>query len=113
MGRSSNLDYTVVIEGVFKLVLDSGEEHIMRRGDVAIQSCALHQWVNITGNGLLPGRIMLVLCDSKELVVQEPKVNRLPSVRGMEYVSLRGREAPPPVLWQLTKDNDYYESELH
>ena len=72
--RSVSVDYAVVIEGVFKFLLDSGEERIMRAGDTAVNRAGAHQWVNITGNGLLPGRILFVLIDVKDVVVGGKKM---------------------------------------
>ncbi|PHH90748.1 hypothetical protein CDD83_2744 [Cordyceps sp. RAO-2017] len=69
MHRAVSLDYGVVIEGEFKLILDSGEERIMRQGDVSVQRASAHQWHNITGNGTLPGRMMWVLLDCKPVVI--------------------------------------------
>ena len=72
--RSVSLDYAIVIEGVFKLLLDSGEERIMRPGDTAVNRAAAHQWANITGNGLLPGRILFVLLDANDVNIGGKKV---------------------------------------
>ncbi|CAK7217269.1 hypothetical protein SCUCBS95973_003090 [Sporothrix curviconia] len=40
------LDYGVVLEGTVELILDSGEVHTMRRGDVAVQRATMHAWRN-------------------------------------------------------------------
>ncbi|KAK1243336.1 hypothetical protein MKX07_003964 [Trichoderma sp. CBMAI-0711] len=69
MHRAVSLDYGIVIEGEFKLILDSGESRIMRQGDVSVQRASAHQWHNITGGGTLPGRMMWVLLDCKPIVV--------------------------------------------
>ncbi|RYP54381.1 hypothetical protein DL768_000798 [Monosporascus sp. mg162] len=69
MHRAVSLDYGVVIEGEFKLILDSGEERIMRQGDVSVQRASAHQWHNITGNGTLPGRMMWILLDCKPVLI--------------------------------------------
>lgn len=69
MHRAVSLDYGIVIEGEFKLILDSGEERIMRQGDVSVQRASAHKWHNISGNGTLPGRMMWVLLDCKSVVV--------------------------------------------
>ncbi|RBR22531.1 hypothetical protein FVER53590_25055 [Fusarium verticillioides] len=39
MHRTLSIDYGVVIEGEMELVLDSGENRAMKRGDVAVQRC--------------------------------------------------------------------------
>jgi hypothetical protein len=46
MHRTLSIDYGIVIEGETKLVLDSGESRVMKRGDVAVQRGTKHQWVN-------------------------------------------------------------------
>ncbi|KAF2685183.1 NAD(P)-binding protein [Lentithecium fluviatile CBS 122367] len=69
MHRAVSLDYGVVLEGEFKFILDSGEERIMRQGDVSINRASAHQWHNITGNGTLPGRMMWILLDCKDVLV--------------------------------------------
>lgn len=96
MHRVNSLDYAVVIEGVFKMVLDSGEERIMQRGDVAIQRSTSHRWINVTGNGLLPGRILFVLHDVKDLNVAGTKVDGFLGVLGKDYVGLPGHQSEAP-----------------
>ena len=63
---NDSLDCAVVIEGVFKLILDSSEERTMQRDDIAVQSSAAHKWVNVTGNELLPARILIVPLNIKD-----------------------------------------------
>ncbi|KAI1456527.1 hypothetical protein F4805DRAFT_475858 [Annulohypoxylon moriforme] len=72
--RALTIDYGIVIEGVFELTLDSGEKRILRQGDVCIQRATAHKWKNISGNGTLPGRMLWVLLDCKELIVGGNKV---------------------------------------
>ncbi|KAI1125553.1 hypothetical protein F5Y10DRAFT_279398 [Nemania abortiva] len=69
MHRAVSLDYGVVLEGEFKLILDSGEERIMRQGDVSINRSSAHQWHNITGNGTMPGRMLFILLDCNPVVI--------------------------------------------
>lgn len=92
MHRVNSLDYAIVIEGIFKMVLDSGEERIMQRGDIAIQRSTAHKWINATGNGLLPARILFVLLDVKDLHVAGNKVNGFLGVLGKDYAGLPGHE---------------------
>jgi quercetin dioxygenase-like cupin family protein len=68
MHRSVSLDFGVVLEGEFELLLDSGEKRVMRQGDVSINRGGAHTWRNMTGNGTLPGRMLYVLIDSKPIV---------------------------------------------
>lgn len=64
---TTHLDHcAVVIEGVFRIILDSGEERTMQRGDMAVHHSTAHRWVNVTGNGSLPARILLVPLHSND-----------------------------------------------
>ncbi|KAK0622033.1 hypothetical protein B0T17DRAFT_609007 [Bombardia bombarda] len=63
MHRAVSLDYGIVLDGEFRLILDSGEERIMQQGDISINRASAHQWHNITGNGTLPGRMAWILLD--------------------------------------------------
>ncbi len=68
MHRTQSLDYGIVIEGEVDMVLDSGEVHRMKRGDVAVQRATQHQWVNRSKTDWC--RMMFVLQDCKPLVVE-------------------------------------------
>ena len=59
--RARNLDYAVVIEGSVVLTLDSGEEALLRRGDVAVQRAASHGWRNPSATEW--ARMVIVLQD--------------------------------------------------
>ncbi|KAI1499774.1 hypothetical protein F5X99DRAFT_388573 [Biscogniauxia marginata] len=74
MHRAVSLDYGIVVEGTFKLILDSGEERILRQGDVSIQRATAHKWHNISGNGTLPGRMMWILLDCKDVYIKDQKM---------------------------------------
>jgi hypothetical protein len=67
--RALSIDYGVVLEGEFELILESGEKRIMRQGDVSIQRATAHQWRNLTGGGYLPGRMMWVLLGIEPAIV--------------------------------------------
>ncbi|KAI7912105.1 cupin domain-containing protein [Pyricularia oryzae] len=67
--RGMTIDYGVVVEGVFELSLDSGQKRILRQGDVAVQRATAHVWKNVTGGGTLPGRMLWVLLDCKDVYV--------------------------------------------
>ncbi|KAI0201480.1 hypothetical protein F4808DRAFT_459970 [Astrocystis sublimbata] len=69
MHRALSIDYGIVVEGVFELQLDSGEKRVMRQGDFSIQRATAHQWRNITGGGTMPGRMMWILLDCTDVVV--------------------------------------------
>lgn len=92
MHRVNSVDYAIVIEGVFRMILDSGEERIMQRGDVAIQRSTAHTWVNVTGNGLLPGRMLFVLLDIQDLYLGSDKVKGDLGELENDYVGLPGHE---------------------
>ncbi|KFA71423.1 hypothetical protein S40288_04291 [Stachybotrys chartarum IBT 40288] len=110
MHRVQSLDYAVVIEGVFKLMLDSGEEKIIQRGDVTIQRSPSHEWVNITGDGLLPGRVLFVMLDTRDAQVAGNKFNESLGVFDRDYAGLNGHETAVRV--PIIRPNDYYESEF-
>ncbi|KAK3361677.1 hypothetical protein B0T24DRAFT_642141 [Lasiosphaeria ovina] len=67
MHRTQSLDYGIVLEGHIDMVLDSGEVHPLKRGDVAIQRATQHQWVNKSTTEW--ARMMFVLQDCKPLTV--------------------------------------------
>jgi len=74
MHRALSIDYGVVLEGVFELILESGEKRIMRQGDVTIQRATAHQWRNLTGGGTLPGRMLWFLLGVKDVIVNGNKL---------------------------------------
>lgn len=67
MHRTQSLDYGIVMEGEVEMVLDGGERHTLRRGDVAVQRATQHQWVNTSKTEW--ARMMFVLQDCEKLVV--------------------------------------------
>ncbi|KAK9777739.1 putative Cupin 2 conserved barrel domain-containing protein [Seiridium cardinale] len=74
MHRALSVDYGVVLDGEFELILESGERRIMRQGDVSIQRATGHQWRNLTGGGNLPGRMMWVLLGIRDIVINDKKL---------------------------------------
>ncbi|GAP88227.1 putative cupin domain-containing protein [Rosellinia necatrix] len=90
MHRVNSIDYAIVIEGIFEMILDSGEKRIMQRGDIAIQRSTAHKWINVTGNGLLPARILFVLQDVKDLHVAGKKVDGFLGPLQDDYIGLPG-----------------------
>lgn len=46
MHRTQSLDYGIVLVGAITSVLDSGEETVMKRGDVMVQRATMHSWRN-------------------------------------------------------------------
>lgn len=67
MHRSASLDYGVVIEGDFELILDSGETRVLHPGDVVINRGVTHMWRNPNPDKW--GRILFVLIDTKPLYI--------------------------------------------
>jgi quercetin dioxygenase-like cupin family protein len=67
MHRTQSLDYGIVLEGNVEMVLDSGEKHQMKKGDVAVQRATEHQWVNASKTEW--ARMVFVLQDCKPVVV--------------------------------------------
>lgn len=86
MHRAVSLDYSIVIEGGFKLVLGSGEERIMRPGDMTVQRATAHQWISITGNGLLPGRMLFIQLDVNDVYVGDKKMEDYLGTLAKDYV---------------------------
>ena len=83
--RAMTIDYGVVLEGEFELILDSGESRLMRRGDVSVQRATSHKWRNVTGGGTEPGRMLYILLDFKEVVVNGEKVEGFLGDLAKEY----------------------------
>ena len=67
MHRTQSLDYGIVLHGDIDMVLDSGEVHPLKQGDVAIQRATQHQWINKSKTEW--ARMIFVLQDCKPLVV--------------------------------------------
>lgn len=67
MHRTQSIDYGIILEGEVDMVLDNGETHRLRRGDVAIQRATIHQWCNPTDKW---ARVVFILLDSAPLSVK-------------------------------------------
>lgn len=66
MHRTQSLDYGIVIDGEWELVMDSGDRMILKKGDVCIQRGTMHQWNNPTDSW---NRMVFVLMDAQPLEV--------------------------------------------
>lgn len=116
--RVNGLDCAVVIEGVVRMVLDSGEERTMQRGDIiALHQSTAHKWVNVTGNGLLPARILVVPLHTTDPHAGGEKVARRPALPRGYSAFLPGHTKPEDGVDRgrfLAKfpENDYWESEF-
>ncbi|CAK7211672.1 hypothetical protein SCUCBS95973_001194 [Sporothrix curviconia] len=69
MHRTQSLDYGIVMNGNIDMVLDSGEVHHMKAGDVAVQRATNHQWLNTSSTEW--ARMMFVLQGCAPLKVGE------------------------------------------
>ncbi len=67
MHRTQSIDYGIVIEGSVISILDSGEETLLRRGDVMVQRATMHAWRNPSNEHW--SRMVFCLQDCKPLVV--------------------------------------------
>jgi len=115
MQRVNGLDCTVVIEGVFRMILDSGEERTMQRGDIAVQQSTAHRWVNVTGNGLLPARILVVPLNINDPHAGGEKVQKklgLPRRDSVWLPSHKTEDGPDRGRFAKFHENDYWESEF-
>lgn len=65
----------------------------MNRGDVTVQRGTNHRWINVTGNGTLPGRVLFVLQDIQDLEIGGKKVEGDLGDLGRDYVGLPGHGA--------------------
>ncbi|KAL1873992.1 hypothetical protein VTK73DRAFT_643 [Phialemonium thermophilum] len=67
MHRTQSLDYGIVIEGEIIAVFDSGEEVLMRPGDIMVQRVTMHAWRNPSPNNW--ARMIFCLQDCKPLII--------------------------------------------
>ena len=67
MHRTQSLDYGVVLDGEMVLILDGGEEQLMKRGDVAVQRGTNHAWRN--GSETSWARMLFMLQESLPLEI--------------------------------------------
>jgi quercetin dioxygenase-like cupin family protein len=65
MHRTQSLDYGIVLEGEVDMLLDAGEAHSMKAGDVAVQRATNHQWRNTSST-----KWVFVLQDCEPLEIQ-------------------------------------------
>ncbi|KAF9245117.1 hypothetical protein DTO012A7_8772 [Penicillium roqueforti] len=90
MHRAMSIDYGIVMDGDFELTLDSGETRIMKQGDISVQRATAHKWKNITAGETQAGRMLYVLLDCKEVLVQGKKIEGFLGELEKEY---EGRSA--------------------
>lgn len=90
MHRTQSVDYGIVLEGEVTSVLDSGEETVMRRGDVMVQRATMHAWRNDSDTEW--ARMIFCLQDCAPLVVSGKRM-REDLGRGADGVSPSGNDA--------------------
>jgi len=85
MHRTKTIDYGMVLEGEIYMLVDDGEERLMKPGDICIQRGTDHAWQNRSDK---PCRLMFVLIDGEfdenltsklpgmELNVEAPSLNQ-------------------------------------
>lgn len=71
MHRTQSLDYGIVTEGSVVAVFDSGEEHLMHKGDICVQRATMHAWRNPSETEWT--RMIFSLQDAKPLFVGEER----------------------------------------
>ena len=85
MHRTRSLDYGIVIEGSIELILDSGERHLLHRGDSCIQRGTNHAWRN--PSEIEWARVVYILQDCAPVEVGGTKLK--------EYLGRSEGEVPP------------------
>ena len=89
MHRTKSLDYGVVMEGEMELILDSGEVHLMKKGDVAVQRGTMHAWRNPSSTQW--ARMLFVLLDCQPLNIGGQKLGEI-LAPGQHEMSARGND---------------------
>lgn len=84
MHVTTSIDYGVLLEGEVNLVLDSGEESALKRGDICIQRATMHAWRNTSDTEW--ARMLFVLQPVKPIVRQGKEVKE--DLGGMTGVKL-------------------------
>lgn len=81
MHRTISIDYGVVLEGEMVCILDSGEEKLLKRGDVCVQRGTMHAWRN---PGTEWARMMFVLLPCVPLEVGGEDLGTAVGIRGSD-----------------------------
>jgi quercetin dioxygenase-like cupin family protein len=72
MHRTVSLDYGVVMLGEIELILDSGETHLMKAGDICVQRGTMHAWRNTSQTEW--ARMLYVLQPCEPVIVNEKEL---------------------------------------
>ncbi|KAI5456814.1 hypothetical protein BGZ63DRAFT_366609 [Mariannaea sp. PMI_226] len=101
MHRTQSLDFGVVIEGIIEMHLDSGEVHVLKRGDIAIQRATMHAWRNPSSTEW--ARMLFILQDCKPINVNG---RNLKEDLGMETdIPPSGNEHGQAAMYHLEQNN--------
>ncbi|KAJ7673992.1 hypothetical protein DFH06DRAFT_1081795 [Mycena polygramma] len=71
MHRTLTVDYAVVVSGEIVLVLDGGEERVVKAGEFMVQRGANHSWWNRTEEVC---RVAFVMVGSEKIVLEDGRV---------------------------------------
>ena len=71
MHRTVTLDYAIVMSGEIVLKLETGEEKLIRAGEVVVQKGVNHQWINRSDTTC---RMMCVMVASNKVVLDDGSV---------------------------------------
>lgn len=72
MHRTVSLDYGILLDGEIEMILDSGEKHVLKRGDIAVQRGTFHAWRNPSKTEW--ARMLFVLQSSENIVLNGKKL---------------------------------------
>jgi quercetin dioxygenase-like cupin family protein len=78
MHRTLSLDYCVVMKGELVCVFDSGEETVLREGEVMLQRGTNHQWENRMGEW---SRVLFVMLGAEKVVLERGEVQEQTVIR--------------------------------
>jgi mannose-6-phosphate isomerase-like protein (cupin superfamily) len=59
MHATPTVDYVIVLEGEVHLVIDGGEETVVRQGDIVIQNGTRHAWRNMSERPVTLATVMI------------------------------------------------------
>ncbi|ENH71815.1 hypothetical protein FOC1_g10004062 [Fusarium oxysporum f. sp. cubense race 1] len=71
MHRTLTMDYCVVMSGEIVLVLDSGEEKVIREGDITLQQGVNHMWINRSQSTCW---VAFIMVSSEKLITKNGEV---------------------------------------
>ncbi|KZF23960.1 hypothetical protein L228DRAFT_236940 [Xylona heveae TC161] len=69
--RTQSMDYSVVLAGEITMILDSGEERVIKAGELILQRGTMHRWRNNSNEWC---RILFVMVGSEKIVLEDGRV---------------------------------------